>query len=672
MYFKLSLRNVRKSLSDYTLYFLTLTFGVCVFYVFNSIEAQKAMMQISESALQVMQNITKFMNGVSVFVSVILGFLIVYANNFLIRRRKREFGIYMTLGMSKRSVSTILITESFFIGIFSLAAGLFAGVFISQGLSVVTAKLFEVDMTDYTFIFSIAAFWKTILYFGIIFLIAVAVSTFAMSKYKLIDLINSVKKNEKQRMRSPVLSSVLFILAVMLIGTAYKLVIKNGIFSFDNQLLFECIIGAVGTFLLFASLSGFLLEALKANRKFYLKGLNMFITRQISSRVNTAYISMSLICLMLFATIGIFSTGIGMTKVLNMGFEDSTPFDVSIQMSGDKDIMEELGKAGINIGDYSDNYYMYGVYTEPEELTLGTLLKNVEDRLPEDKLEGIRTNIYPTPVCLISLSDYNALLALQGKPAVDLDAGEVALATQYIWADANYEDYLNYYVNQGYRLAFNGTEYSVRAEILTEGTQNANSNMLSLIVPDEAIKDGAAAQSVLCFNCRDDSVKTQDEFLSKLNGTGNEDLIYATASKNDILAQKGGSKAIISFVGIYVGVIFLITSAAVLALQQLSEAADNRQRYAILKKIGADNGLLSLAVFKQTAIYFLIPLFIACIHSFVGIKVANEAILEMGSMNALSNILITAVIVLGVYGAYFLATYIGSRNIVLKGEIHCE
>ena len=157
------------------------------------------MLRISESVLEIMKTITRLMSSISVFVSFVLGFLIVYANNFLIRRRKREFGIYMTLGMHKGKISKILVMETLVIGVLSLAAGICAGVFLSQGMSVVTARLFEVDMTGYTFIFSTEALWKTVLYFGVIFLIAVAISTISISKYKLIDLINANKQGEKQR-----------------------------------------------------------------------------------------------------------------------------------------------------------------------------------------------------------------------------------------------------------------------------------------------------------------------------------------------------------------------------------------------------------------------------------------------------------------------------------------
>ncbi len=664
MYFKLSLRNVRKSFSDYALYFLTLTFGVCVFYVFNSIEAQKAMMHISSSAQQIMKTITWLMDGVSVFVSFILGFLIVYANNFLIRRRKREFGIYMTLGMEKGKISRILISETFIIGVFSLAAGLFAGVFLSQWLSVVTAKLFEASMAEYRFIFSLSALLKTILYFGIIFVIAIVTSTVVISKYKLIDLINSIKQNETPKIKNPAVTTVLFILSVLLIGTAYRLVLKNGIASFDRMLAFECVLGAAGTFLFFASLSGFFLGLFKANRSRYFSGLNMFIMRQINSRINTAHISMSFICLMLFVTIGIFSTGLGITKVLNKGFRDAAPFDVSLSVEKDADLSAILSEHGVKLSDYSDSFIQYKEYSfKDDSLTLGTVLSKVEDQIPPEGRDTVIKRMYPMPVKLIRLSDYNRLMELSGKPGLSLSGSQAALLTQYAWSEADLQSLLENYISQGSHLNIGGADYSVYPRLLTEGIVNNGYDIFVLVVPDEAVQKSAVSGSVLCFNMRADSVAAQDRFEDALMAKG---IPARCVSKNSVLAQAAGSKAIISFVCIYVGIIFLITSAAVLALQQLSEAADNKHRYAILKKIGADNGLLSRTILKQIAIYFMIPLALACVHSIVGIKVANDAIRQIGSLNAALNIVITAAAILLIYGTYFVATYLGSKKIILR------
>jgi len=670
MYFKLSLRNVRKSFSDYTLYFLTLSFGVCMFYAFNSIEAQEAMMQISTSMAEIMKSITKMMNGVSVFVSFILGFLIVYANSFLIRRRKREFGLYMTLGMRKQAISRILISETLIVGAFSLAAGLLAGVFVAQGLSVITAKLFEVNMTGYTFVFSLQACWKTIIYFGLIFMIAVAAGTLSISKCTLIDLINASKHNEVPSVKKPALTLTLFFLSVLFLGVAYAMVLKFGIATFDRKLLIECILGCIGTFLFFASLSGALLSLVQKNKGFYYKGLNLFIMRQINSRINTTYLSMSFICLMLFVTIGIFSTGMGITSVLNKSFTNVTPFDMTLSTAETVDLKTALAQNGLELADYANTSYAYSLYwDQAKSLTLGTVFQEVAALLPAENMPALKKNLFPQPLELMALSDYNALMQLQSEPQLTLGDRQGALLTQYAWMDAAFQGCLEEYTRIPRSLTLDGNVYTVQPTLLTTGILNDNSSLMTLVVPDAALSGNPVAQSALCFNCKGDAILVQDLFTSRLENLESGSSLphdLAVSSRNELQAQKGGSKAIVAFFGIYVGIVFLITSAAVLALQQLSEAADNRQRYEILKKIGGDDALINRTLFKQIALYFMLPLSLACVHSVVGIKVANDVVRQVGSLNAVRNILLTALLILLVYGAYFLATYLGSKRIMLK------
>jgi putative ABC transport system permease protein len=124
MFYKLAVKNVTKSMKDYTVYFLTLMFGVCLFYMFNSIDSQTAMLKLSSSQQQAVKALTQIIGYVSVFISVVLGFLIVYANGFLMKRRKKELGVYMTLGMPKGKISIIIIVETLLIGLISLAVGL--------------------------------------------------------------------------------------------------------------------------------------------------------------------------------------------------------------------------------------------------------------------------------------------------------------------------------------------------------------------------------------------------------------------------------------------------------------------------------------------------------------------------------------------------------------------
>lgn len=674
MYFKLSLKNVRKSFKDYSLYFLTLTFGVCIFYVFNSIEAQKAMMNISESTESIMETITKLIGIISIFVSFVLGFLIVYANNFLIKRRKKEIGIYMTLGMEKGKVAKLLVVETFIIGILSLGTGLLTGVFLSQGLSVITAKLFEVDMTRYRFIFSTGAFAKTIIYFGIIFLVVIVMSTISISKYKLIALINAEKQNEKQKLKKPVLTVILFILSIACIALAYILVLKNGLMLFNKTLVFEIILGSIGTFLFFASLSGFFLKLLQSNRRLYFKNLNMFVLRQINSKINTAHISMSVICLMLFFTICILSTGLGMNNALNSSYKYSAPYDASFWVNGNGNISEKLNQFGINLNDYTNNPVQFSLYQySKQDLTKKIVLGKVEEFIPESSREfNLRAPIY-----LLKVTDYNKLMKLQQKKEIKLLENQVAIYSDYAESIPALKKALLKFIGMKYPVSISRKDYKVYPEALTDGiiTSPASNIMLALVVPDKMVEGSHSFETILSLNYnRGSSSSMQQKLESKLYTLTNkykykkEDIRISASTKNTIKSIAAGSKAIISFIGVYLGIIFLITSAAILALQQLSETTDNKRRYDILQKIGADESLVSTALFKQTAIYFLLPLTLAIIHSIVGIKVANDAIDGVGQVNATGNIIITAILITLVYGAYFFATYFSSKEIILKNR----
>lgn len=674
MFFKLSVKNIRKSFKDYTLYFLTLTFAVSIFYIFNSIEAQKSMLVISKSALSIMKSINNLMGYVSIFISFILGFLIVYANNFLIRRRKKELGIYMTLGMEKGKVARMLVSETFLIGILSLGIGLIAGIFLSQGLSVVTARLFEVDMTSYKFIFSSDAFVKTIIYFGLIFLIVMILSVISISKYKLINLINADKKNQDQKLKNPVLTVALFILSIFLLWKAYSMILKNGLTYFDNTLFMEIALGIIGTFLFFASLSGFFLKVLQARKKYYFKHLNMFVLRQINFKINTAFISMSLICLLLFATIGILSTGLSMNNALNSAFNSSAPFDASFEMEGKNNILKAVKQYNFDLKKYTDSYVEFSMYKSSEDnLTKSMILNKIKDLIPKSTFKYTGAS----PLYMLKLSDYNKLMALQGKPKVSLSNKEVAIFSDYTDSTSEFFNGLSTFIENKNTITLAGSKYNIYPGVLTDGvvTTNASSIIIALVVPDSILTKASPVKTMLSFNCKDNNKSVQQnlesemmDLLDKNKNEKAENKIHGS-SKNIVKATASGGHAMISFLCIYLGIVFLITCTAILALQQLSEATDNRRRYDILKKIGADDKMINSALFKQIAIYFTLPLALAIVHSIVGIKVTNDTLREAGGINALSNIIITAVLITFVYGSYFLATYFSSKRIILRSRV---
>ena len=367
MLFKLSLKNVKKSYKDFAIYFLTLTLGVCIFYLFNSLESQGIMLSLDSSKLETMKTLNEMMNILSIFVSFVLGFLIIYASNFLITRRKNELGIYLTLGMDRSHVSRVLVYETFTIGLLSLISGLAGGFFLSHLLSMITANMFEMKIEEFKFVFSVQAAVKTVIYFGIIFIVVIIFNVFVVAKLKLIKLINASKQNNEIKLKNSIVSIVLFVFSLLILGVAYFLAIKTGIDSY-TLIAIASGLGIIGTFLLFYSLSGFLLATLKKNKKLYYKELNSFIINQLNSRINTTFISTSIITLLIFLTIGILSSGASLASTFNDNYSIVTPFDASIVVFDyEGDLSEEI-QTETGILDFFKEYHEYKVYYWDEKI----------------------------------------------------------------------------------------------------------------------------------------------------------------------------------------------------------------------------------------------------------------------------------------------------------------
>ncbi|MBO4591118.1 MAG: FtsX-like permease family protein, partial [Eubacterium sp.] len=202
---KLAVKNIKKSIRDYSIYFMTLVIGVVIFYIFNAIESQTVALNVSKSSYEIIELMNLILSGMSVFVAFVLGGLIIYASRFLIKRRSKEFGVYLTLGMSKKRMSGMLFVETLIIGIVSLVIGLIIGVVLSQFMSIVVANVFEADMTQFEFVFSSQAAIKTVAYFGIMYLVVMIFNTLVIGKCKLLDLLQGAKRNEEMKFRNPVL-----------------------------------------------------------------------------------------------------------------------------------------------------------------------------------------------------------------------------------------------------------------------------------------------------------------------------------------------------------------------------------------------------------------------------------------------------------------------------------
>lgn len=659
MYSKIAVGNVKKSFKDYAIYFLTLTLAVCIFYSFNSIESQKALSDVKfASAVGFLKRVMGYM---SVFVSVILGSLILYANNFLIKKRKKELGIYMCLGMGKKTISQILVTETLIVGVVSLISGLALGIVASQGLSVFTLKLFDVPMNEYNFVVSASAASKTIIYFGLMFLLVMVFNVFVTSKYKIIDLLTAGRKNENVQFKNPIIYLLTFVLCVISLGYAYKTIIKIGL-DFNNPMFSVCIIlGILGTVLFFFSLSGFILYVVKKNKNVYFKDLNIFIVKQINSKVNTNFLSMSLICLMLFLTMVVLSSGISLKQGIESGLKESTPFDASVILynKGENYNLEDvLNKMNFKMSK-NEKYEFYNEYDAG--IKIGDLIKPEDKRL-QDILQDIN-------VSFVKISDYNKILKLKSEKEVSLNNDEVLLSSNV----DEISNSINEKLKNSNKLNIKGKEYivkndkAIKEELHT--TVGVPNNYCTVIINDEFLSGFKIDSSILNVNYLDNNREENNKKYEKIAElwyeAGYTDGSFTQGiSKDGVYAQIKGDTTIILFIGIYLGIVFLITSMAVLALQQLSEASDSIERYKSIKRIGANEKMINKTIFIQTLIYFSLPVILALIHSVVGIKVTSEFVNKMNKVDISFSALMTASIFIVVYVGYFFTTYVGYKNIV--------
>ena len=375
---KLSLKNITKSMKDYAIYFFTLILGVAIFYVFNAIDSQTVMFKVSGRTYEIIKLMTSILSAISVFVSFILGFLIIYASRFLIKRRNKEFAIYLTLGMSKRKISLILFFETLLIGLISLIIGLGLGVVLSQLMSILVANMFEADMTKFQFVFSQSACLKTLIYFGIMYLIVIIFNTIIINKYKLIDLLSSSKKSEKVKLKNPYVCIVIFIISVIVLGLAYYLV-TDGFekLTTADQILIPIIMGIVSTFTLFWSMSGLILKLVMSLKNIYYKGLNSFIVRQISSKINTMVFSMTIICLMLFVTICVLSSSLSLKNSMTKNLKELVPMDIEFTKPVNREEGNGFSEIEVNDSKISIEKTLENLNLNPKEEFKDTLSFNI-------------------------------------------------------------------------------------------------------------------------------------------------------------------------------------------------------------------------------------------------------------------------------------------------------
>ncbi|MCQ4635922.1 ABC transporter permease [Anaerovorax odorimutans] len=642
MFHQIALKNVKNNLKNYMIYFLTLTLGVALFYTFNSINAQFSMMNVKDTG-----SYLTFASGmilaVSLFICVIMGFLVSYANRFLMRKRKKELGLYITLGIEQKMISKLIQKETFFIGVISLAIGLAAGIFLSQGLALISMRLLGAEGASYHFVFSPLSAVGAVCFFGLLFVVMYKVNNRTLKKYKLIDLLYAEKKNESFQERSRGKNLVIAACGIVLMIAGYLLILRPD--AIKMKLVAIGIIGiAIGTFFFFWALSGILMGIVKKNKKSYYSGINLFSAAQIASKLKTTNLSLSIICVLLFLSVSSMTVGLGMGKSTSQDLEKLTPYDATLSkvMSGsvgaehskNLDFAQELESKGVRLN------------------RIGSV-----GQLAVYDSEGLK--IKGGEVEAVALSDYNKARTMQGLKPIKLPAGKYVLSATDRERKGKLEDFLS---QEDTGILVNGKTLTAASDKLFDmgyTVKNVNSGDNAVVVPDSVLKGLTPLIIHLNINYRGDKEQAErmltDDFLNA------RDQSYLSSTKNMVIIEITSTNLMLSYMAIYLGITFMICACVVLALQQMGEAEDNRKRYKSLKQLGVRSAVIRRSVLQQIGVYFGFPLILALIHGAV-ITIGFYLLLPpMGAAAVLYNICFALIVTCIIYGSYFFLTYLSGK-----------
>ena len=561
-------------------------------------------------------------------------------------------------------------------------------------MSILVGKLFEADMSNFTFVFSKGACIKTCIYFAVMFIAVMIFNTITISKYKLINLLTATKKNEEVKIKNPVVCVIIFLIAVaILVYCYYKVTIGVNTMTTANQILPIILLGIISTILVFWSLSGFILKVVQSIKKIYLKDVNMFVLRQLNNKINTTVISMSLICLMLFMTISVLSSSLSLNSTMRRDMQEMTPVDINLyktanlpesyqnpytgkteyyteeQIEDSKVSMEQtLIENGFDMNNFKDTVEI-PIYAS-SELTMEDLLKGIEEMV---KMQFPQLR-YDAPEEIIKVSDYNKIARLYGNQEYSLEDNQFIVLCDF----DSMKTLRDQALKENDIITLKGKEYKAKYDECQEGFIDMSSSHINtgiILVPDSVeFTDSEKEKTFLAANYNANTEEEKENIEKIFTDESNSELYkniiekglnFDGMTKISIIESSVGVATMVVFISIYLGIIFLIASSAILALKQLTESSDNKERYNILRKLGADEKIINKALFKQIGLFFIFPLILAIIHSIFGIQFVMTLMSVLASSEELLPSIIATVIVMGaVYGLYFLATYIGSKNII--------
>lgn len=654
---KLALRNVKRQVGNYLIYFMTVSFTVAMLFAISNVIFSE---NLTEFIL--LMDLKQGMIGAVVFICSIVAFVLSYATSFMLKLRKREFGTYLTLGMTRKNILTIFISETMMICVGALVVGMLLGLFIYQGLMALMMNLLEMEFSIASY--SVKGVVLTVFLVLGIFLLASVASAIYLKRVSIYNLIHGDKKVEKT-VKHPwvwfvvtAIALIAMVVSVILFDADLKNIVRTGHYSWMMTALF---VFAVSVIIFHVGLARSLVYVLLRRKRMCVRGTNLFVLRQLSGSLSSNSMMMGFLAFLLtFTVIGanfsflqkasqeeqlndIYPYDIMYTD--NLGFES----DGSEHTAGfSPDEAEKIIQNYVAI----KNKFSFNVYTSGSSEFY-------------TKIEGQDTDGKIYTDSFMKLSDFNALIEPLGFE-------KVTLTNEYMLI-ANFPRIESIDWN-GFVYERNGKTYSLHS--VESDYPSFCSLFYYVVLPDEAFEGMTPETTYIAYDTEDHPYDAatlkkdltysipsvydgHDIFLERCDYTLRE---YGRQSQNSV-------NAILVIGALFAATIFLFMAMAILALKTLSTLSEDKQRYQILYRLGADAKEQGKALFHQTFSFFVLPFVVPLLISIPTVIICQH-IMEMAGMDILiQQIPIIAAVIAGVmaliYLLYYGATYFIAKRVIV-------
>lgn len=651
MFSNLILRNSKRNRKENGLFFGSLVISIVAFYIILSLSKQDVMIFLAKMESDA---VNQLLLMIPVFYGMTLGilfFLIYFACKYQLERRRKEFGVYLMMGMRRSKLFIMLLAEDLLSSILALVNGLPIAVLLSELISLVTAKLVGMGIIGHQFTFSLSAVCFTVAGFLVIKLAAFLILSGKISRQEIGTLLASFSEKEKKQ-RPAFVYGTCTVSGMIMLAAAYAVAIQGIAWYAPDKMLLTLVLGLLGTILLFygmRALIALLVKAGKTNRK-----LHVFSFRQIQENVMHQSTSMAISSLLILAALCCFGAGIGIAgtsrqageHVMDYTFQDYGAESSQDALSHLKTVLKENDLESqfsqlfeMRIGNVRNGENGNHVFQ------MDSVMESLEGFTQSEDRDVLLNNLgyvdYPYLICL---SDYNRLLEAAGKPALVLEENEAAVYQDYDFTTESRMDMLNRILSEHPETLLNGTPLYLTGKIQSVDLVTDRSITLSfaLILPDEqflqytngeyevyingimsrkAVKSGSLMTAISDMNARLDELCLEDmgiEYESYLQNIGRQ-LFYMVAA---------------SYITIYLAIIFLVVANTIMGVQFLMNQQKTGRRYQTLVHLGATYKDICLSARKQINWFMGLPVFVAAISSIFGVKALFAGMLSSGTKGA--------------------------------------